>query len=185
MIIADTDVFTNLRVLTLRALLDGCFSRRHAVKRKQVWLLIIFSLLLPLAACAAGLQIYDDTADAHKLIASAIAEASQTHKNIVLDFGANWCLDCHVLDAQMHQGVLDRIIRNDFIVVHVSVGRFDRNLDIAHEYGIPLRKGIPALAVLDSHGKLLYSQKEGEFENARAMDPASFVAFFRKWEPKR
>ena len=119
------------------------------------------------------------------MIAAAITKASHTHRNIVLDFGANWCLDCHVLDAQTHEGELARIIRENFVVVHVSVGRYDRNLDIARRYGIPLRKGIPALVVLDSHGRLLYSQKEGQFENARAMDPASFIAFFKKWEPKR
>lgn len=153
------------------------------MKRKWIWLSMACLVFVPLLACAAGLQIYDDQANAHQLIAAAIAKASQTHKNIVLDFGANWCLDCHVLDAQMHQGELAHIIRQHFVVVHVSVGRYDRNLDIARQYGIPLRKGIPALAVLDSHSKLLYSQKEGQFENARAMDPASFLRFFKKWEP--
>ena len=147
-------------------------------------LLVLASALSSLLACAATAPIYDDQADAHQLIASAIANASQTHKNVVLDFGANWCLDCHVLDAQMHEGELARIVREHFVVVHVSVGRFDRNLDVARHYGIPLRKGIPALAVLDSRGKLLYAQKDGQFENARAMDPASFLRFFRKWEPK-
>jgi len=35
----------------------------------------------------------------------------------------------------------------------------DANLEIAEKYGVPLHKGVPALAVLDEHGALLYSQK--------------------------
>ncbi len=136
-------------------------------------------------AMAASEQIFDDNANVRELIASAIAEASRDHKNIVLDFGANWCPDCHALHEQMHQGELASIIQKNFVVVPVSVGRYDRNLDIARQYDVPLRHGIPALAILDSRGKLLYSMKDGQFSNARSMNSASFVEFFTKWEPKR
>ncbi|MGH9397042.1 MAG: thioredoxin family protein [Terriglobia bacterium] len=152
--------------------------------RKAAAMLATVFLAVAMAACAAGAQIYDDNANAGHLIDAAIREASISHKNIVLDFGANWCPDCHALDAQMHQGELAQVISKYFVIVHISVGRYDRNLEAARKYEIPLRKGIPALAVLDSHGKLLYSQKEGQFENARAMGSASFLAFFKKWEPK-
>lgn len=148
---------------------------------------IVVAVLLAAAVCAraAANTIYDENANAGDLIAAAIRRASASHKNIVLDFGANWCPDCHALDAAMHQGELAHVIAKNFEIVHISVGRFDRNLDVARKYQIPLHKGIPALAVLDSHGKLLYAQKEGQFENARAMDATSFLEFFKKWEPAR
>lgn len=132
---------------------------------------------------AASPQIYDESANANRLISAAIRQAQSSRKNIVLDFGANWCPDCHALEAQMSHGELGRIVSKHFLVVHISVGRFDRNLDVARKYGIPLKKGIPALAVLDSNGKLLFSQKEGQFENARALNSASFLAFFKRWAP--
>ncbi len=137
------------------------------------------------AGRAAVRQIYDDHANARQLVSAALRKASAEHKNVILDFGANWCLDCHVLDAQMHRGQLAGVIARNYEVVHISVGRYDRNLDLAAKYGIPLHKGIPALAVLNSRGKLLVAQKQGEFENARAMNPSSFLAFFEKWKPKR
>jgi len=52
-----------------------------------------------------------------------------------------------------------------------------------NKYEVPLKRGIPGLAVLDSNGKLVYSQKNGEFENARAMSQADFLAFLNKWKP--
>jgi hypothetical protein len=52
------------------------------------------------------------------------------------------------------------------------------------QYQVPMAKGIPALAVLDSDGRLLYSQTGGEFEKARALAPEDLLAFLNKWKPK-
>ena len=99
---------------------------------------------------AASDAIFDEKADAHQQIAAALAEASKAHKNVVLDFGANWCGDCHALEAQMQKPELAALIAKSYVVVNVDVGKFDKNTDLAKVYGIPLNKGIPALAVLDS-----------------------------------
>jgi thiol:disulfide interchange protein len=130
-----------------------------------------------------GKQIYDESADAQQDIRSAIAEAARSHKNVVLDFGANWCFDCHVLEDQMHKRALESIISKNYIVVNIDVGRFDKNVIVAREYHVPLEKGIPALAVLDGRGKLLYSQEEGQFEDARNLSFKAIRDFFERWKP--
>ena len=150
-------------------------------------------LLAPLAITAFSLSvlagdpgagpIYDEHADANRLIQAAIAQASRSHKNIVLDFGANWCGDCHALDMQMHKPELASLIEKNYVVVHVDVGRFDKNLDIAKKYHVPIKHGIPALAVLDSAGNLLYAQDQGQFADARSLGEDSFKQFFGKWVP--
>jgi thioredoxin 1 len=134
---------------------------------------------------AAVSDIYDEKADAHKQVESAIVEASKSGKNILLDFGANWCGDCHALDAQMRAPELASLIEGNYVVVHIDVGRMTKNVDLAQKYGIPLQKGIPALAVLNSRGKLLYSQDQGQFEDARHLGPDSFKEFFEQWRPKQ
>jgi len=128
---------------------------------------------------------YDEQADAHQQIAAAIAEASKAQKNIVLVFGANWCGDCRALDAQMHKDELAAIIASNYEVVKVDVGRFNKNRDIGEKYHVPLRHGIPALAVLDSGGNVLYAMDQGQFSNARSMSYESIKEFFVKWEPKK
>lgn len=148
---------------------------------------LIAALSTVLAACAAlavsSDQIFDVNADAHQQIRAAIAEAARTHRNVVLDFGANWCGDCHALEAQMHKPDLASLIAESYVVVNIDVGRFDKNLDLAREYHIPLHKGIPALAILDPHGQLLYSQEQGQFEDARHMTYDSIKEFFERWKP--
>ncbi len=58
----------------------------------------------------------------------------------------------------------------------------DANVDLAEEYGIPLHKGVPAVAVLDEQGELLYSQTSGEFEDMRNMASSDVTRFLRQWK---
>ena len=152
--------------------------------RSQVLILAAVVLLAGLAQ-AASEAIYDENADAPKQVSAAIAEASRSGKHIVLVFGANWCPDCRALDAQMHKPAFAAIVEKDFLVVKIDVGRMDKNLDLAQKYGVPLRRGIPAMAVLDPQGKLLYAQDQGQFSDARHMSFESIKAFFEQWQPKR
>ncbi len=161
-------------------------EQRFLTSRALTLLVLCGGLMMSAALARAATQpIYDTQADAPQDIAAALAQASKTGRNIVLVFGANWCPDCHALDAQMHRPELARLIARDFVVVKIDVGRFDKNLDVAAKYDVPINKGIPALAVLDPHGKLLYAQSQGQFANARAMPYLDFTEFFRKWKPKR
>ena len=128
-------------------------------------------------------DIYPDPAHAKADIAKAMKEAAVTHKRILLDFGGDWCGDCHVLDIYLHNAQNRPILESNFILVDVNVGYYDANLDIAKQYEIPLEKGVPALAVLTEKGKLLYSQKNGQFEKMGRMDPGMVTQFLVQWKP--
>ena len=129
-------------------------------------------------------EIYVPGLNAHVEIADALKKASQQHKRVLLVFGANWCYDCHVLDLAFHRPDVTAVLNPNFVVVHVDVGQGDKNQDIMKQYQVPMAKGIPAIAVLDNDGKLLYSQQGGEFEKARALAPEDVLAFLNKWKPK-
>jgi len=127
--------------------------------------------------------IYAPGIDAHAEISHALALAAKNHKRVLVVFGANWCYDCHVLDLAFHRQDVETVLRKNYEVVHVDVGEGDKNQDLMQQYQVPMKKGIPAIAVLDSDGKLLYSQKGGEFEKARALAPEDVLAFLNKWKP--
>jgi thioredoxin 1 len=133
----------------------------------------------------AGKHIYPDASAAKEDIRKALVEAKRSHKRIILDFGGDWCPDCQVLDIYFHQSPNDRLLADNFVKVNVNIGNMDRNVDVAEKYGVPLKKGVPALAVLDGSGRLLYSQKTGEFESMRRMQPGSVTEFLTKWKPRR
>ncbi len=147
----------------------------------------LFPVLFLLVLCCAAQQptapIYNEKADAHHDIAAAIANAEGSQRNIVLIFGANWCGDCRALDAQMHKPELASIIEKNFVIVDVDLGRWDKNLDLAEQYHVPIKHGIPALAVLNPRGNLLYAMDQGQFADARHMTYESIKAFFVQWKP--
>jgi len=127
-------------------------------------------------------NIYPPGLDARTEIKEAVGKARATHKRVLIVFGANWCYDCHVLDLAFQRADVAPVLTRNYEVVHVDVGEGDKNQDLMEEYQVPMKKGIPALAVLDGSGKLLYSQKSGEFERARALAPEDLVGFLNKWK---
>jgi thioredoxin 1 len=130
-------------------------------------------------------DLYPASVDARKEIADALHTVASTHKRLLLVFGANWCYDCHVLDEAFHSPEISPALQRSFEVVHVDIGQKDKNLDLAKQYDIPLERGVPAIAILDSDGKLLFSQKRGEFEAARSMATEDILDFLNKWKPVR
>jgi thiol:disulfide interchange protein len=128
-------------------------------------------------------DIYPPPEQAPADLTAALKAAAAQHRRVILDFGGNWCPDCHVLDIYMHDKANQPILDSSFLVVHINIGeQRERNLDLAARYEIPLNKGVPALAILDSDGKLLYSQKAGEFEAMRHMASSSVTEFLMHWK---
>ena len=127
-------------------------------------------------------HLYSAEADPKADIAAALKQASLEHKRVILDFGGDWCGDCQVLDIYFHQSPNLELLDKNFVVVHVDIGHFDKNLDITEKYNVPLKKGVPALAVLDSNGKLLYSQQAAEFGDMRYMYANSVTDFLNQWK---
>ena len=127
--------------------------------------------------------IYPDGAQAGQDIAAALARAGKEKKRVLLDFGGNWCGDCQVLEIYFHDpGQSPPASSDNYVLVPVNIGRYDQNLDIAARYGVPVDKGVPALAVLDANGQVVYSQRNREFEAMRKVDPAAVTQFLLQWK---
>jgi thiol:disulfide interchange protein len=154
---------------------------------KTVKLLALAVLLAVGAGTArsANRDIYPEPTQARADLTAALKTAQLSHKRILIDFGGNWCGDCQVLDIYMHNAENVRILEDNYILVHVNIGHMDENVDIANQYQVPLTKGVPAIAVLSESGKLLYSQKGGEFESMRKMESSAVTTFLVQWKPAK
>jgi thioredoxin 1 len=131
-------------------------------------------------------SLYPPPEDAQKEIDSALAAAAKDHKRVILVFGANWCYDCHVLDTAFRSKQFATTVAANYHVVHINVGDDgDKNLELAEHFGVPLKGHvrIPSLAVLDPDGKVVYAQKNGEFDDSVKLAPADVAAFLKKWAP--
>jgi protein disulfide-isomerase len=133
--------------------------------------------VIALGASAAD-NFYNESADAKAELQSAVITAAKSGKDVLVVFGANWCGDCKVLDMEMKKGELAKLVGGSYVVVKVDVGRFDRNTGVADSLGVPLKKGIPSIAVLDSGGKPRYITNGGELADARNIGGVGLVKFF-------
>jgi hypothetical protein len=124
------------------------------------------------------------TGDAHEQIREALSRAGKEHKNVLVVFGADWCYDCHVLDKAFRRSDVAAVLNPNYELVNIDVGEGDKNQDLMNEYQVPMQRGIPAIAILDSHGSLIYSQKNGEWERARGLGPQDLIALLNRWKPR-
>jgi thioredoxin 1 len=143
---------------------------------------IIHALLITFLAMAATAaeNPYSETADAKLEIQQALSQTNTTKIPIIIVFGANWCGDCKMLDSAMKNGASATLLSGDFKIVKVNVGHFDKNLEVAKTYGVPLQKGIPAVAIISTNNQVVYITKEGELANARRMGDKGIYNFFKQ-----
>ncbi len=127
---------------------------------------------------------YDEKADAKRDLAEALKQAKVDHKYVLLDFGGNWCPDCVALSVMMADDEIRPFVEAKYHVVAIDVGMGDKNLDLVATYGNPIDKGVPAIVILNSAGKIVTTSKDGVMSNARTSTKQQILAFLKQWAPK-
>jgi thioredoxin 1 len=175
-----------LPALVLASLLAGCGSSKDDAPRAAAPSTPTPTPTSPTTATASSLPAtpipreYDEKADARADIREALAASKQDGKPVLLDFGADWCPDCRVLEKLYRSPAVRSDLTSAYHLVLVNVGEFDTNLGLAARY-IDLRtSGIPALAVV-REGRTVYASNRGQFANARTMQAPEVKKFLRTW----
>lgn len=129
--------------------------------------------------------LYADPKEADKELKEGLARAAREHKRVIVVFGGNWCYDCHVLDTTFHSKDFAPLVDANFVVIHINIGDEGKdNTELAKRLGVALDKGVPSLGVLEADGRVIYAQKNGEFESTTKIGPDDVRAFLEKWKKK-
>lgn len=129
--------------------------------------------------------IYDESADGSKQIADALVLAKKEGKQVLLQFGANWCGWCHKLHTLFATDTaIAEELKAHYVVVLIDVNE-DHNQKVDEAYGNPIRNGLPVIVILDPDGKPLTTQDTGKLEEGNHHDPAKVLAFLKEWAPKK
>jgi thioredoxin 1 len=160
---------------------------RFNMKTLDIRIITVFfaSIAFAVALANASDAPYNESADAKAEVKLALTQAAKDKVPVLLVFGANWCGDCKVLDSAFKSGNVASLVARDFRVVKIDVARFNKNTDIAEMYGVPLKKGIPAVVVIAAsanaaQNKVLYVTKAGELADARNMGDKGIYEFFKR-----
>ena len=152
---------------------------------KTAGLTSVLTLILGAYTPAPAQGPYDKRADAHKDIATALLRARADDKLVLLDFGANWCLDCIVLSRLFDDKTVRPFLDDNFHVVQIDVGNWDRNLDVSRQYGSPIDSGIPAVVILAGSGDVLASTKNGALADARTATAREVLGYLQGWVARK
>ncbi len=124
--------------------------------------------------------------DPHAAIQAARQQARREGKRVAVVFGADWCPDCFALNKALTHRLVTPVVDPNYVIVKVSIGNRNQNLDIMSDFGMDVVRGIPAIAILEPDGTLIKAQTDGEFRNANSLlSVAEIVSFFHAWAPKR
>lgn len=137
-----------------------------------------------------GPDLYDPKSDGNAQIATALITAKTEKKNVLLMFGANWCIWCRRLDRTFaSEPKIAAALKENYVLVLIDSNWRNgtkRNEELNLRYGNPLKEGLPVLVVLDAAGQQLTTQETGALEDGgSAHDPAKVSAFLARWAPKR
>jgi thiol:disulfide interchange protein len=128
---------------------------------------------------------YDEKADANAAFKAALSKAKARRVPLLIDLGGNWCLDCRILAAVMHQPAMKRFLANQYEMVTIDVGRMDRNQEIPKRYGIAKLEGVPAVLIVDPvRDRLINRNRIFALADARSMTPQALADWLASWTKK-
>ena len=123
---------------------------------------------------------YDTSADADALLESAL-NSLDDDKKLLLILGGNWCPDCRVLAGMLKSREVKEAINKNYIVQHIDVGKFDKNLHIPKKFGIEKLYGVPTVLVIDQDENVLNSPFIEDWTTARTKKPEDLTDYLSRW----
>jgi protein disulfide-isomerase len=99
------------------------------------------------------LKLYDEKTDAAKDIVKARERAKKDNRRVLVMWGENRCEFCAYLNEMMTTDPMIRqLIETEYEWVKVDIGKFDKNIDLANSFQVPIDRpgfGAPALCIIE------------------------------------
>jgi thioredoxin-related protein len=164
---------------------------KHSTKLQCI-ILTAFSVFILINGQAQNrLAPYNENQDPRKELQQAIALAKQDSKNILVQFGGNWCPWClRFHDLVNGTPKLDSLMKENYVYLLLNVPREKekRDFDLFREFEYPNRFGYPVFVILDKSGKRLNTQDSDSFEypnpKVKGYDTTKVARFLTMWTPK-
>jgi thioredoxin-related protein len=127
-------------------------------------------------------KLYDPTLDGMKQIRDAVSLAKKDGKNVLIQYGGNWCGWCIKFDAFCKgDTTISRLISSNYIPVKLNYDPVNKN-EAANVYlGNPVRFGFPVFIIIDGNGKVLNIQDSALLEAGSGYDQKKVIRFFSNW----
>jgi len=131
------------------------------------------AILLALAAfCVAN------EPPAAAVLAKAQTQAKAEKKKVMVIFHASWCGWCKKLDVFLADPEMNKLMKDNYVIVHLDVLESDAQKKLENEGGLEVMKqlqgenaGLPFTGVTDANGKMLINS------NRTQKDPKTNIGY--------
>ncbi|HEY0298652.1 MAG TPA: thioredoxin family protein [Arachidicoccus sp.] len=156
---------------------------------KKYFFTLIACSLLGLVSKA---QTTPQTAD--EILSSAISQAKQQHKKVLIMFHASWCGWCKKMDASIEDKSCKKYFDDNFVIGHIDIQENGTKVSLENPGGQQMYEkygganGIPFWLILDEQGQLLTNSnlsptKENIGCPAQEDKVNTFVGLLKKYTP--
>ena len=102
-------------------------------------------------------------------------------KQPVIIFGGNWCPDCRILEGTLAMPTIKKFIDQHYQIMHIDIGRYDRNMELMNHVNIEAKKGVPRVVILDFEKNIVNSSTSSEWTTARDRKQQEIYNYFQKF----
>ena len=102
-------------------------------------------------------------------------------KQPVVIFGGNWCPDCRILEGTLAMPTIKKFLQQHYQVMHIDIGRYDRNMDLMDHLKIESKKGVPRVVILDLEKNIMNSSTSSEWTTARDRKQQEIYNYFQRF----
>lgn len=149
---------------------------------KKVTILLSFILLSCHGFSQAEKKLYDPSLDGMKQINEAISQAKSSGKNVLIQYGGNWCPWCIRFHAFCKADAeISKVLDENYVTVKLNYSPENHN-DAANIFlGNPMRFGFPVFIIIDGKGKVIHIQDSALLEDGQGYDQKKVAGFMKNW----
>jgi len=119
-------------------------------------------------------EIYSES-DIERFLDSSINKLKQP----IIIFGGNWCPDCRILEGTLQLPTIKKYMIEHYEILHVDVGRYDKNMNLISYFKIPKEEGVPRVLVFDNKKNILNMESTKEWTTARDRKQQEIFNYFQ------
>ncbi|ANI90702.1 hypothetical protein A9P82_09220 [Arachidicoccus ginsenosidimutans] len=129
---------------------------------------------------------------ADEILSSAIAQAKQQHKKVLIMFHASWCGWCKRMDASIEDKSCKKYFDDNFVIDHIDIMEHGKEVALENPGGQAMyekyggAEGIPFWLIFDENGNLLSTSNLAEGGHnvgcpAQENEVNTFVGLLKKY----
>ncbi len=148
-------------------------------------IVFVFALLLVSIWGYSQQKPYNEDIDGIEQINSAVKQAKESNKYVLVQVGGNWCPWClRFIEFAQNDTLIKDIIDKNYIFIHVNYSKKNPNKEAMKLMDNPARFGFPVFVILDEQGKRIHTQNSAYLEEGKGYSEKKVADFLNIWTPK-